>query len=63
MAIDFFGQKGDSVKTVETKGSIFEGEFESIYSLPQVVLRSMGVIAALGLGVAGMTMIIRGRPK
>ena len=64
MAIEFFGQKEDeSAELVQPKGPIFEGDFESNFSLSKAMFKTSGVIVALGIGIAGMSMIINGRRR
>ena len=63
MAIDFFDQREDSVENVKPQGPVFEGDFDSVYSISTMVFKTSGVIIALGVGIAGISMVISGRRR
>ena len=64
MILDFFDSPENNEETVTPKGPIFEGDFEAqVYTLPQMLYRSSGVLIALSLGVAGASLLTSGRGR
>ena len=64
MIIDFFDSSENSMENIKPKGPIFEGDFEAqVFTLPQMLYRASGVLIALSLGVAGISLMINGKRK
>lgn len=63
MIFDFFDST-DSVDHIKPKGPIFDGNFVTpTYTLPQMLYRASGVLFALSLGVAGVSLMVNGKRK
>jgi hypothetical protein len=59
--LDFFVDPESAVEQLLPRAPVFEAEPGPALTLPQMVLKSLGVATAIGMGTIGVYMIIYGK--